>query len=169
MLAGIILSALLTLSPRPSAFLPPGWAETPAEHRARLTSIAADVAAVARTQTEAAILLGIAYHESGFAPDVDAGRCYRGRGWERRCDGGRAVSLWQLQEGDAEKREAMRTSRRAAAVEALRRAAGSMKACRGQGPALALYAGGACHRGHRAARELDASIRRALRAIDAAK
>ena len=40
--------------------------------------------------------------KSGFAPDVDAGSCYRGLGWERRCDGGRAKSMWQIQVGGAE-------------------------------------------------------------------
>jgi hypothetical protein len=167
--ASTILAALLTLAPRPSAHPLPGWSETLEQHRARMASIAADVAAVARTTTEAAILLGLAHHESGYAPDTDEGaHCYRGPGFKMRCDGGRAVSIWQMQDGDADKREALRTSRRAAATEALRRALGSVHACRGRGPALALYASGSCARGHKAARELDASVRRALRAIDAA-
>jgi hypothetical protein len=167
--ASAILAALLALSPHPSAHPLPGWAETEDAHRARLASIAEDVASVARTPAEAAVLLGVAAHESGFSADVDAGQCYRGKGHERRCDAGRAVSLWQLQTGDAEARERWRTNRRAAAHEALRRALGSRAVCARRGlPTLALYASGSCEHGHREARELDAAIRRAQRAIDAA-
>ena len=166
-----ILAALLALSPRPLPHPLPGWAETDEQHRARLASIAEDVAAVARTRVEAALLLGVARHESGYAPDTDQGAtCYRGKGYEKRCDGGRAVSLWQLQTGDAEARERYRTNRRAAAREALRRALGSRGACVPQGlPALALYASGSCHHGHREARALDADVRRALAVLERAE
>lgn len=167
-LSALALAALTGLSPHPSAHPLPGWEETPEAHRGRLESIAADVGAVARTPVEVAVLVGIAWHESGFAPDVDAGRCYRERSWSRRCDGGRAVSLWQLQDADPERRELWRSSRRAAAGEALRRAVRSIRACGATGPSLAMYAGGACHRGHAAALELDASIRRARRLMEAA-
>lgn len=165
--AAAILSALLALSPRPSAHPLPGWTETEDAHRARLVSIADDIADVARTRVEAALLVGIAWHESGLAPDVDAGRCYHGPGYEGRCDGDRAASIFQLQTGDAEARERWRTSRHDAAREALRRALGSRSACVPRGlPALALYASGSCERGHRAAMALDADVRRALRLID---
>lgn len=166
-LAALALAALVGLSPRPSAHPLPGWDETPEDHRIRLERIADDVGAVARTPAEVAILVGIAWHESGIAPDVDAGACYRERGWSRRCDGGRAVSLWQLQSADPERLDVWRRDRRAAATEALRRALQSMRACQA-GPRLAMYAGGACHRGHQAALELDESIRRARRMMEAA-
>lgn len=171
--AAPILAALLALAPHPPAHPLPGWTETETAYRARLASIADDVAAVARTRTEAAILLGIADHEAHFAADVDAGNCYRGRGWERRCDGGRAVSIWQLQDADPERRETYRTNRRAAATEALRRALASVRGCATNAPTerLARYAGGRCD-GSLArvrARELDASVRRALRAVEAVK
>ena len=162
-----ILAALMALSPRPSAHPFPGWLESDEAHKARLEAIADDVAAVARTETEAALLVGVAWHESGFAPDVDAGDCYITGGWAKRCDSGRAVSLWQLQFGDAERRELARKDRRYAAQEALRRLLGSLASCGGGGPRLALYAGGACNRGHKAAVELEDSVKRAKRLMNA--
>lgn len=166
-----ILAALLTLSPHPLPHPLPGWAETDEQHRARLASVADDIAAVARSRYEAALLLGIADHESGYAPDTDEGaQCYRGKGFERRRDGGRAVSIFQLQTGDPALREHWRTHRRDAAMSALRRALGSRAACSRRGlPALALYASGSCEHGHRAARELDADVRRAPRLLDTAE
>ena len=159
-----VFVALLALSPRPSAHPLPGWAETVEEHRARLASFATDVAAVARTRAEAGILIGIAWHESGFAPDVDAGKCYLERGWKSRCDAGRAISAWQLQGGFTEDREVWRTSRRAAATEALRRVHRSLGACQKNEPdtRLAAYASGRCTTGHKAARELHAAVKKAL-------
>lgn len=113
-LASLALSALLTLSPlsTPRESLP-GWEETESARAARYASISEDVATAATDacgergegcrRWAVATLLGIAAHESGFAPDVDAGRCYRGRdGKGGRCDGGRAWSMWQLQGGGEE-------------------------------------------------------------------
>lgn len=151
-----ILAVLLALAPHGRVRPPPGWQETHAAYEARLTSVAQDIAAVASTESDAAALIGIAWHESGFAADVDAGTCYRGPGWESRCDAGRAVSLWQLQDRSYERREKMRASRRLAAKEALRRAKASTQQCAQNEPALrfALYASGSCGHGLRTAREL---------------
>ncbi len=179
-LAASALAALLTLSPigAPRETLP-GWAETPEARAARYVSIASDIATAATDacgdradscrRWAVATLVGIAWHESGFAADVDAGQCYRGRdGKGPRCDGGRAWSLWQLQGGGDEAR-LWATDRVAAAREALRRAARSANACRGKLPAeeaLTAYAGGACSgdAARRRARELDAAVRQAARA-----
>lgn len=161
------LAALLAMLPHATRRPPPGWSETRVAYETRLASIAVDVAAVAHNKREAGYLVGVLVHESGADPDVDAGRCYRGPGWERRCDGGRAVSVWQLQDGDAERREVWRTDRRAAAREALRRIASSLRTCHALEVALRLsmFASGTCRSSGRAAmasRELFDSVQRAL-------
>ncbi|HEY8924028.1 MAG TPA: hypothetical protein VIU64_06580, partial [Polyangia bacterium] len=91
-------------------------------------------------------------------PDVDAGQCYRGPGFEARCDAGRARSLWQLQD------VAPGISRREAARVTLVKIRRSVSACRALPPdqRLSAFASGSCAKGHEAARSLDASIRRAL-------
>src|SRR5512139_1111558 len=100
----------------------PGHEETDDAKRARLTSIAEDAAAVALDpdvrplfagplgrEATAAAILAVAYHESGFAADVDSGRCYRVGAFKSRCDHGRAVCLMQIQNADiADRRECFR-------------------------------------------------------------
>lgn len=88
MFAKIILSVLLLLAPPSRAQHLPGWEETEEQAQTRFQSIANDIAAVARNRVEAAALIGVSFHESGFAPDVDAGTCYRLGSWHTRCDGG---------------------------------------------------------------------------------
>lgn len=100
MFAKAIFAVLLILTPYDRVRAHPGWEETQEQMSARLMSIAEDFAAVARNRVEAAMLLGIGSHESAFAADVDAGNCYRVGGFSRRCDSGRAVSVFQLQDGD---------------------------------------------------------------------
>jgi hypothetical protein len=182
-LASAILSALLALSPveAPHESVP-GWAESADQRAARYASIADDVAAAVTDacassaeaatcqRRAAALLVGLAWHESGFAPDVDAGDCYRGRdGRGPRCDSGRAVSLWQLQ-GSADERALWR-DRRQAARRALRAAGRSLGACRRNADEerLAAYAGGRCEHptARRRARELAAAVQRAERAMPA--
>jgi hypothetical protein len=91
----------------------PGWEETVEEKLERYESIAKDLYEVAydpktrplyggergRAMT-AATILGIAFHESGFAADVDKGPCYREGKFRERCDGGRSACLMQIQIGD---------------------------------------------------------------------
>lgn len=160
-----IFAVLLALAPFARMRAAPGWEETPAAYSARLGSIADDIAAVARHRTEAAMLIGIAWHESGFHADVDAGDCYHAA-TTGRCDGGRAVSIYQMQDADPARRELLRTNRREAAREALRRGNASRRACAGNvaEERLAIYAGGVCHRlsARAAARGLDAAVRKAL-------
>jgi len=160
-----VLALLLALAPHARARPAPGWEEAPAAYQARLSAIAEDIAAVSSGRVDAAALVGVAWHESGFAADVDAGQCYHAAA-SGRCDGGRAASLWQMQDADPERRETYRTNRREAAREALRRIWRSRSACARNAPAerLAAYAGGVCDllAAKVAARGLDASVRKAL-------
>jgi hypothetical protein len=152
----------------------PGWEETAEARIVRYRSIASDIAAVAEWQCGTDILcgrsvvhalIGVAYHESSFAPDVDSGHCYRGRdGKSPRCDGGRSHSIWQLRAYGADA-ALYDSSRPAAAREAWRRIQRSANACRSYdfGARLAVYAGGRCDDPQmiRVSRELIASIQRA--------
>lgn len=167
-LTATVFAALLSLAPHARQHPPAGWEETREAYEARLRSIAEDIASAADGDRErAAKLLGVAWHESGFAADVDAGLCaHEERG---RCDGGRAASLWQLQEADAVRMMLYRLDRRAAAREALRRIERSERACSANAPAerLAAYAGGVCSllSARSSARALWTSVERARRAM----
>jgi hypothetical protein len=179
-LASATLAALLSISPPSSPRLAyPGWMETPEARVARYASIAHDIATASHdacgersepcARAASALLLGIAWHESGFAIDVDIGPCYRGRdGKGPRCDGGRAVTIWQLQ-GSTEERALWSGDRVQAARAALRKTWRSMGACKHNAPEerLAAYAGGRCDNpeARRRARELHAFVARASRAL----
>ena len=109
--------ALMTLAAPPEriAAMPayPGWEETAEEREARYREIAEAAVRVAFAPDEqplfggpsgraktAAALLAVAFHESGFAKDVDLGPCYRGRdGRSTRCDSGRSACMMQVQVG----------------------------------------------------------------------
>lgn len=144
-LATYALAALLALAPpaqvRPAA---PRWAETEDAIRARYASIAADIAAVSTSRLDVAALVGVAVHESALALDVDRGECERTH--LGRCDGGRAVSIYQLQEADPARRALLRAVRREATTEALRRIRWSWHACQDLDSEfrLSAYAGGRC-------------------------
>src|SRR5689334_6529165 len=100
MAAWVFILICALAPPAKLAALPayPGWAETVEQRTARMQSIADDIAAVTTDPREMAVLVAIGHHESGWAPDVDNGPCYRGpRNDSPRCDGGRAASPWQLQ------------------------------------------------------------------------
>lgn len=121
-LAAWILAAMVNLSPPEKlAALPafPGWEETAEARTERYVSIANDMAAVvldpkesplyagpkARGRT-AALLTAVAFMESGFAPDVDKGPCYRGKdGKGVRCDSGRSACVMQVMVGAERTRE----------------------------------------------------------------
>jgi len=137
----------------------PGWAETPGERLSRYNLIAYDVARAAldACQKHAKprvcarwyinVALAIAHHESDFAPDVDAGKCYRGKdGKSLRCDSGNAHSIWQvhpMEPGDGARFDNSR-------YEAVRAAMGivvrSLHECRlrPKEDQYAVYAGGGC-------------------------
>lgn len=108
-----LLAMMVSLSPPERAATTeafPGWEETVAERRERFVAIASDLEAVVwdpetkpifrgpngRAKT-AALIMAVAWHESGFARDVDLGPCWRGRrGDGTRCDSGRAACLMQI-------------------------------------------------------------------------
>jgi hypothetical protein len=98
--AAEILALLLTLAIPVAS---PEHVEEPDARRARLEEVARDFAAAdvrlpGYSKREAVLLsLATAYHESGFALDVDVGPCYRGRdGKGPRCDHGKAKCLFQV-------------------------------------------------------------------------
>lgn len=163
-----ILSLLIYLAPpeRVAAIRPlPGWAENAEQRALRYRSISEDIAAVTSDAREQALLVAIAHHESAFAVDVDKGPCYRGpRGDWSRCDGGRAVSIWQIQAVGTDARELFADRRKAAAraLEAIRRSARACAAKHGQEAALRVYASGSCLRG---IEESSAMVRSALRLL----
>jgi hypothetical protein len=188
------LAVLLYLSPigKPHEQLP-GWAETPEARLRRYYSIALDTVVVAdevcRGNRACAVnvihmALGVAWHESGFAPDVDLGPCYRGAdGKGPRCDGGDAHSMWQLHPmscvtgpnappGPCAESVLYDTDRRAAMREALRRMWRSIRECQHalvpKEDWYAVYAGGGCKLSAAVLRshELMGSIARAVRAPD---
>jgi hypothetical protein len=191
------LAILLHLAPPAHAYEAiPGWHETPEERLHRYYAIASDVSTVALEVCRGNVscakhavehALGVAFHESAFAPDVDLGPCYRGKdGKGPRCDGGNAHSMWQLHPmgcvtGPHAPKEPCAevvlydTDRRAAVREALKRMARSRKECSRHflppEEQLAGYAGGGCKLPSAAkkARELDEYIKRAASSPDLPK
>lgn len=152
--AAWVLSLVVHLAPPARmASLPsfPGMHETEAEWLAREASIAEDVASVTEDVREQAVLVAVAYHESGFARDVDLGPCYRGpKNDGPRCDGGRAASIWQIQAaGGSDASDLFAHRRRAAtrALSAIRRSARRCTPLFGREGALRAYASGTCERG----------------------
>jgi hypothetical protein len=151
----------------------PGWKESSAERRERYASIAADVEAVVSepgapavlgNRLEAATLLtAVAFHESGFARDVDLGPCYRGAdGRGARCDSGRAVCLVQIQARAARDRDELQRDRRACLRRGLRAIATSLATCKSNSPQHRLAGlSGSCSRGLKGSREIWALYQRA--------
>lgn len=184
---------VLVSPPERLAALPqlPGHEESAQEKHNRYQSIARDLYAVAydpatspiysgskgRAAT-AATLLAIAWHESGFAHDVDYGPCYRGKdGKGYRCDSGRSACLMQIQIGDGT------TTKRSHGIEGLTQADlfGDRQACfraalklvRNSFSAcsknraderLNAYASGVCGLGHQRSKEVFAIHRRMVSA-----
>ena len=158
-----VLSLVLAL---PAAAPQPGWAETPAALQSRLGSIAGDITAEAfgddgkpprraipgGPEMMAAVLVALAYKESGWSADADKGPCYRGRsGLSARCDSGMSASLWQLRIGAGTTREGwtqtdLFADRRKAVSVAARMVAQSWGCVRqhGEDAALNAYASGSC-------------------------
>lgn len=165
-----ILSLLIFLAPpEHRAALPayPGWQETAQQRTARYCSIAEDIAETTTNPREQALLVAVAYHESGFAPDVDLGPCYRGpRNDSPRCDGGLAVSMWQIQAVGEDARSLFADRRKAAqrALAAMRRSAARCVPKHGREAGLRAYASGSCERG---AKESEVMVRLTLRLLAA--
>jgi hypothetical protein len=148
-----------------------GWEETIEAKEARYLSIANDIAQVAYDPDEqpafagrrgrqetAALLLAIAFKESGFAHDVDKGPCVQHKDRKTgyvRCDGGASACMMQIRIGAGTTKEgwtqrdlfADRTKCFRAGLSLVRR---SMNACR-EHPVeyrLNAYASGVCSLGH---------------------
>lgn len=165
-LQALILSWLVALSPldrQPTRYVD----ESRDERAARFDDIARDVALTVQEdggghgaqRRAAALLVGIAWHESGFARDVDLGPCDPARVRAGGCDSGRAKGLWQIQAYEV-------PTRKDGARLALRLARRSLTACRALSvpERLAAYAGGTCESlgGRARSRELWGVVRRLL-------
>lgn len=165
----------------------PGYEETAEQKQERYQQIATAVYEVAfdpataplfggahGRRNTAATLLAIAFHEGGFAKDVDVGPCYKGKGpLAHRCDGGLSACLMQVQVGDGTTVEGwtkaeLFADRHKCFRAGLRLVRKSMRACGdkfGRDHWLAAYAAGVCnHRvGQLRSRELTGQARSFLR------
>jgi hypothetical protein len=160
----------------------PGWEETAEQKTARYTSIATDLYSVVwaddfeplfpgvegRART-AALVLAVAYHESGFSHDVDKGPCYQPKNSKiLRCDGGMAVCLLQVHMGywgktkEGWTKEQMFQDRKKCFTVGIRKMRQSMSTCRTNSDQhkLAAYASGRCTHGLKGSRELWALYQR---------
>lgn len=148
-IAEAAFAAMMVLAPPDRlAALPQyrGHEESVEERRSRYVAIAIDLEdAVAEAEPlpgmsrarTAAVALGIAYMESGFARDADVGPCVAGPG---RCDRGRAACLMQVQAPEHRRAE-LWADRKLCFMAGLDVARRSMNACRGE---LTAYVGGVC-------------------------
>ncbi len=133
----------------------PGHVETLPQQLARYGEIAAAITDVCEGESRtprdcAALLVALAWGESGFARDADVGPCRNDGAYRSRCDGGRAASVWQAHAYGADDAgpitvERLFADRRLAARQALRAARGSLRMCRHLAPEDRLAAlGGTC-------------------------
>lgn len=156
-LAEAVLVVMTALSPESRWTAMPGHDEAVEARRERYASIARDIAHVAGNRHDAALLTSVAWHESGFAHDVDVGpTCYRGKGYESRCDAGRAVGLTQLHLTRAEAAK-VRADRRYGLTLGLAAIKRSLATCAKNAEPLR-FAGlsGSCARGHAGSRRIHA-------------
>jgi hypothetical protein len=153
----------------------PGWEETVDERKLRYAEIGRDLysyvyhpdtkpifgGAKGRART-ASLLLAIAYHESGFAKDVDKGPCYRGKsGNSTRCDSGMSACLMQIHLGDGTTPEGhtqkdLFADRKKCFGAGLRLIRRSFSACKSlpMKHRLNAYASGSCSKGHEGSERL---------------
>lgn len=163
--ARLVLLTMFSLAPLDAPRL---GHESAVELRARYGEISLAIASAAwrpdpvQARYRAAILLGIARHESGlFELDVDTGPCTTAAAG---CDGGRSVSVFQLLVKGAEDRRWFQHHRESAAARALQIALGSISSC--PHAPFARYASGSCEQGLEAAAELQLSVASAHRRIE---
>ena len=175
-LAAWLLSVMLASAPPGRSRFPSAAKETAEAGQDRYGAIAKDIAEVAMDPGEApvfdgpharertaALLLAIAWHESGWRRDVDLGLGPFARGTGRyHCimqvavDRGKHASGWSGKQLVEDRERCVR-----AALDILQRARG---ACRPQGPDawMRLYVSGQCTRGRKAADERLGTARRWL-------
>lgn len=146
----------------------PGWEETASERSARYASIADDIESVCMSESvlpafvgkrarekTAFLVLSTAFMESGFAPDVDKGPCFRRGKMSSRCDGGQSACMLQIMVGDGETREGYTKEElfadRKKCIEAgVGKMRTSLKHCVplvGHSGGLAMFASGSCRGG----------------------
>jgi hypothetical protein len=163
----------------------PGWEETVEQKQDRYQQIASELYEVVYDPatvplfggprgraTTAATILAVAFHEGGFAHDVDVGPCYRGKGFSTRCDGGATACLLQVKIGDGATAEGwtqkdLFADRHKCFRAGLRLMRKSQRACGakfGRDHWLTAYAAGVCDNsaGQLRSRELTAIARRFL-------
>jgi hypothetical protein len=161
------------------AFQFPGHEETAEQKSARYQSIAEDLYDVVydpdvepvyagpkgRRRT-ALLVLAIAFHESGFAHDVDIGPCYLGKdGTSARCDHGKSACVMQLHIGEGTTPEGytqadLFADRKKCFRAALARIRSSLGECKhlDEKHRLNAYASGVCTRGDEQSEELSALV-----------
>lgn len=110
------------------------WAEPREESWRRYSRIAEAIVTVCERESKApkscaALLAAIAIGESGLARDADEGPCYRRGGYAKRCDAGKAASVWQCQAIGFYTVAEMFADREKAAEQALRVARSSLGRC----------------------------------------
>lgn len=169
-----------------------GWEETEEQKLERYTELATDLYGVVYDPTvkplyggekgramTAATILAVAFHESGFAHDVDKGPCYRSSRWgatgklSDRCDSGMSACLMQIRLGAGEttlhghgvaglKQDDLFRDRKLCFRVGLHLIRRSFVSCAKQGPdgKLNAYASGVCTLGLDKSRELLAIARR---------
>lgn len=165
-----LLAVMLQLAPPERAHAFPGFEEAPADRAARYAEIARDVADVVDEEGAAAgrskrwtatLVLAVAFHESGFALDVDRSTCWQPKVGRKRCDGGRAFGLMQVHaDRRFSRRELM--DRRTNIRAGLRKLKASLAMCATSLPShqLAAYGSGRCNVGLAGARSLAGMHRR---------
>lgn len=188
-----LVSIMTTVAPpQKLASLPqlPGYEETAEEKEQRYADIAKDLYEVVYDPSfrpiyggdkgravTAATVLAIAWHESGFARDVDKGPCYRGaNGKGTRCDGGMSACLMQIRIGSGTTTKAhgvagltqddLFRDRKACFRAGIKLIRNSFAACVKEGPdhRLNAYASGVCGIGHQRSKEMFAIHRRMISA-----
>jgi hypothetical protein len=143
-IAEAVFAAMIALAPPERADLPSQLGvETVTERRARYAVIAYEIAdaveheaplpGMSRSKT-AALLVGLSFAESAWDADADLGPCLG-----RRCDSGRAATIFQIQ-APAEDRARLFADRPYAIRRALGIARRSLGACHG----LSGYTSGTC-------------------------
>ena len=163
-LHSFVLAALLHFAPPEHQDKRP-WADPSRDYAlARYSKVADAIVSACESRKNpkacASLLTAIAVGESAVSRDTDEGPCHRSGPWKRRCDGGRAVSVYQIHPTGADAdgpitAERLFADRKLAARIAYRAAAGSLQMCRHLPDPVDHLSGlsGRCQAGLKSARE----------------